>query len=136
MSSKPEPTPKYIAPSQLCIGLHVHLDLSWMEHPFTFSSFKIKSLEQIETIQSLGLTRIRYSPEKSDCAALPVPQAAAPAPPPAADREHDPMYRAKRARIEQLVAQRAKLAACEREFLSSARAVKSINENLFARPEE
>jgi putative nucleotidyltransferase with HDIG domain len=110
-----------------------------MEHPFTFSSFKIKSLEQIETIQSLGLTRIRYSPEKSDCAALSAPAATAPPPPPPpplTEREHDPMYRAKRARIERLVAQRARLTACEREFLSSARAVKAINENLFSRPDE
>lgn len=138
MSGKADSSESFISPSQLCIGLHIHLDLSWMDHPFTFSTFKIKSLDQIATIQSLGLTKIRYSPTKSDCAALSAPKVVPTpsAPTTAAEREVDPLYRSKRARIERLVAQRAKLTACEREFLSSARSVKSIGENLFSRPEE
>ncbi|MES2115492.1 MAG: DUF3391 domain-containing protein, partial [Pseudomonadota bacterium] len=27
---------------QLRVGLYVHLDLKWFEHPFAFSHFKIK----------------------------------------------------------------------------------------------
>ncbi|MBP8190246.1 MAG: DUF3391 domain-containing protein, partial [Aquabacterium sp.] len=72
MASAPQSGP-YITPEQLCIGLFVHLDLTWTQHPFTFSSFKIKSLDQIATIQTLGLTQVRYSPEKSDCQPLPPP---------------------------------------------------------------
>ena len=67
-------TDVYIALSQLSVGLHVHLDLPWTEHPFTFSSFKIKSLEQIVTLQALGLKRIRYSKAKSDSEPLAVPK--------------------------------------------------------------
>jgi len=63
----------FITPQQLCIGLHIHLDISWMDHPFTFSSFKIKSLDQIATLQSLGLERIRYSPSKSESEPLAQP---------------------------------------------------------------
>lgn len=37
-----------------------------MDHPFTFSSFKIKSDDQIRTLQRLGLDKIRYSPARSD----------------------------------------------------------------------
>ncbi|MCC7544841.1 MAG: DUF3391 domain-containing protein, partial [Aquabacterium sp.] len=48
MASAPQSGP-YITPEQLCIGLFVHLDLTWTQHPFTFSSFKIKSLDQIAT---------------------------------------------------------------------------------------
>lgn len=125
----------FIAPSQLCIGLHVHLDLSWMQHPFTFSSFKIKSLDQIATIQSLGLERIRYTPAKSDSDPLPPDgnpaQSATTAP--AAD---DEAVRAKQERVKRLVSQHAKIDACEREFLSATKTIKSINQNLFAKPEE
>ena len=57
----------YISPEQLQIGLFIQLDMHWMEHPFPFGSFKLKSDEQINTLKKLGLTRIRYIPEKSDC---------------------------------------------------------------------
>jgi putative nucleotidyltransferase with HDIG domain len=122
--------------SQLCIGLHVHVDLPWTRHPFTFSSFKIRSLEQIAVLQSLGVQRIRYSPAKSDGDPLiahddhlgfDLP----PEPP----RHDDPALEAKRQRIARLAAQRQRVAACEREFLSSARAMKSINQNIFSLPE-
>ena len=126
----------YITPAQLCVGLHVHLDLAWTEHPFTFSSFKIKSLDQIVALQSLGLTRIRYTSAKSDGEPLKLPPGPAPEPLPVQSHEDDPLYQAKRARVERLLAQQTRVAACEREFLSSARAVKSINQNLFAKPEQ
>lgn len=136
MSTKPSSENVYVTPAQLCVGLYIHLDLSWTEHPFTFSSFKIKSLEQIGTLQSLGLTRIRYIPAKSDGAPLAVPAGPAPEPEAAQSHDDDPLYQAKRDRVERLLAQQARVAACEREFLSSARAVKSINQNLFAKPEQ
>lgn len=123
----------YIAPSQLCIGLHVHLDLSWMQHPFTFSSFKIKSLEQIATLQSLGLERIRYTPARSDSEPLPPTDSVAPPPTPAEDIE---ALRAKQARVQRLMSQHAKIDACEREFMSVTKTIKSINQNLFAKPDE
>jgi putative nucleotidyltransferase with HDIG domain len=122
----------YISPQQLRIGLHVHVDLPWTDHPFTFSSFKIRSLDQIATLQSLGLTRIRYTRAKSDVDPLPEPLVDEALPPPTP--RDDPIYDAKRERIERLSAQRRRAAACEREFLSSARAMKSINHNLFAQP--
>ncbi|MCX9156381.1 HD-GYP domain-containing protein [Niveibacterium sp. 24ML] len=136
MEREEHPNDHYITPQQLCIGLQIHLDLSWMDHPFTFSSFKIKSLDQIATLQSLGLTRIRYSPGKSEAEPLAVPTGPVSAPPPALSREHDPAYAAKRQRVERLAAQRAKVNACEREFQSATKAIKSITQNLFARPKE
>ncbi len=123
----------FILPSQLCVGLHVHLDGSWVDHPFTFSSFKIKSLDQVATLQSLGLTRVRYTPAKSDAAPLDAP----PGPPPeplASASSEDPAHQAKRERIERVVAQRKKVSACEREFISTTRTIKAINQNLFSQP--
>ena len=53
----------------LCVGMFVHLDLSWMAHPFPLGSFKISSAAQIETIGTLGLKRLRWSPNQSDVVA-------------------------------------------------------------------
>ncbi|MDP3132406.1 MAG: DUF3391 domain-containing protein, partial [Burkholderiaceae bacterium] len=60
------PDEPWIDTADLRVGLYVHLDVSWMNHPFAFSHFKITTQEQIVTLRHLGLTRIRYSPERSD----------------------------------------------------------------------
>lgn len=135
VESKSSAGEHYVTPGQLCVGLYVHLDLTWVNHPFTFSSFKIKTPEQIATIQTLGLTRIRYSPAKSDEKPGPDTAPAAvvvPKPSP----ESDLAYQAKRERLEKLALQQSKMASCEREFVSTTRIIKSINQNLFSRPEE
>ena len=54
--------------SKIRIGMFVELGIGWMSHPFPTGSFKISSARQIETIRSLGLTQVRYFPEKSDLA--------------------------------------------------------------------
>jgi putative nucleotidyltransferase with HDIG domain len=61
----------FIDVSQLRVGLFVHLDLGWMDHPFTLSNFKIKDKEQIDEIRKTGLKKLRYNPLKSDCDPLP-----------------------------------------------------------------
>jgi putative nucleotidyltransferase with HDIG domain len=148
---------QFIQPSQLCVGLFVYLDVPWADHPFTFSSFKIKSLDQIELIQGLGLERIRYAPGKSDAKPLavqavakaapapapdaagaeaPAADAAAPEPPAADAAAEGEAHRAKRERLERVAAHHEKVAVCERELLSHARTFKSINQNLFALPEQ
>lgn len=66
-----EKEPHYIYPDQLCVGLYIHLDLSWMQHPFALSSFKIKDAGQIKTLQGMGLERIRFDPMRSDAVPLP-----------------------------------------------------------------
>jgi len=67
----PEALPPTIAVSELRVGLYVYLDLGWMDHPFPLNRFKITTQEQIDTIRSLGLQALRYSPELSDARALP-----------------------------------------------------------------
>lgn len=71
----------FIDVSQLRVGLYVHLDLGWMNHPFTLSNFKIKDETQISGIQKTGLKKLRYDPLRSDCEPLPEVQ---PAPEPIA----------------------------------------------------
>ena len=76
-----------IGVEELKVGMFVHLDLGWMSHPFPLSSFRIASAEQIETIRSLGLRELRWSPEKSD---LPAAAAGAAEGEPPADAEAPP----------------------------------------------
>lgn len=54
-----------IAVDELRVGMFVHLDLGWWAHPFALSSFRVASDDQIVTIRGLGLTHVRWSPEKS-----------------------------------------------------------------------
>lgn len=133
--TEPEESP-YLLPQQLRVGIFVHLDLSWMDHPFTFSSFKIKTDKQIAQIRALGLKRIRYAPERSDAEPLPVPANAetAPAPEPMPE-EPDPAVLEKRARAAKLREKRAIFSRCEREFMQVGGILRTINTNLFARPE-
>ena len=63
-------TNHYISPTQLRVGLYVHLDVGWMDHPFTFSNFKIQDAEQIEKIKAIGLKKLRFDPKRSDVAPL------------------------------------------------------------------
>ena len=59
-------SPQFIPVAELRIGLFVFIDLGWLFHPFPLNAFKIRTQEQIDTIHSLGIDRIRYDPEKSD----------------------------------------------------------------------
>lgn len=65
-------TTHLIEPHQLCIGLYIHLDLGWMDHPFPLSNFKIQDETQIAKIKALGLKKLRYDPVRSDCNPLSV----------------------------------------------------------------
>jgi len=57
---------------QLLVGLYVHLDLGWMDHPFPLSNFKLKDAKQIAQIKKIGLRKVRYDPTRSDCAPQPL----------------------------------------------------------------
>jgi putative nucleotidyltransferase with HDIG domain len=63
---KASATPHLIDVQSLRVGMFVHLDIGWMSHPFPLSSFKISSLQQVATIRSLGLKRVRWNPQQSD----------------------------------------------------------------------
>jgi len=144
----------------LTIGMHIHLDGGWMSHPFPRSSFKISSLEQIATLRSLGLQRVRWSPQDSDfshgtgrwdTASLPVATGADPTAEPAVSDTPDaptdatPETSAEVAPADAaptaqdlhraaLAAQRAALAACERQFADAARAAKQVFDGVAGQP--
>lgn len=129
----------YVAPAQLCAGLYIHLDLSWMDHPFSFSSFKIKNAEQVETIRQLGLTRIRVDLDKSSSSPLPAvfpEEKTTPAPVVAAPPVDSEAAKEKRERIEQLNRIKRDIAEVEKEFQQAADTVRNITRNIYSRPEE
>ena len=125
---------------QLRVGLYVHLDLKWFEHPFAFNNFKIKDAAQIQAIKSLGLKKVRYDPARSDMK---------PAPGQAEDgaevekddatepraKEH-PALAAKRALIEKIRIQREASARIESAFVDTAKTIHNVEKNLLINPTE
>jgi putative nucleotidyltransferase with HDIG domain len=53
-------------------GMFVHLDLSWVQHPFPLNRFKISTDEQIQQIAGLGLKQVKVLPSRSDAQAFDV----------------------------------------------------------------
>lgn len=131
-----------ISIDQLQVGLYIHLDLKWFEHPFAFSHFKIKNEEQLKTIQSLGLKTVRYDPALSSVSpAPPRPAAEEPAPAeqesaPAEALPVSPELQAKFALMARIKAQRQEAARIEQAFVNTSKAIREIDKNLFAQPAE
>jgi HD-GYP domain-containing protein (c-di-GMP phosphodiesterase class II) len=130
-----------VAVDELSVGMYIHLDGGWLSHPFPLSSFRISSPDQIATLRGLGLSRVRWVPEKSD----PPPAApgslaeagAGPQTEPAADDDTaSAAERAARQRRQQLVAQREALLRCERQYGEAAQAWREVGEALAARPQQ
>ena len=128
---------------QLQVGLYVHLDMKWFEHPFAFSHFKIKSEEQIQIIRSLGLKTVRYSPDLSE--GSPAPQvtapsapALAPAAPPMLDGvpEPSPVMLAKLAMMAQMQLRSQDAERVEKAFINTANTIRDIEKNMYTRPQE
>jgi putative nucleotidyltransferase with HDIG domain len=124
---------------QLRVGLYVHLDMKWFDHPFAFSHFKIKSEDQIKTLRSLGLKVVRFSPELSDPDlrgehGAPEPEPARPVVGEAT--EPSAVMLAKRAMMAQMQERRATAQRIEKAFVNTANTLKDIEKNLYSRPAE
>lgn len=52
--------------NQIQVGNFIRLPVSWKDHPFLFSSFKVKTQSQIELIKSLGIEQVFFNTERSD----------------------------------------------------------------------
>ena len=120
---------QFIDVADLRIGLFVYIDLSWLSHPFPLNSFKLQTPEQIATIRSLNIERIRYSPEKSDPVAPPTEQSPLPAPVPVSLKEVERQQR-------QLLLndQNASLKAIERQYCKASNSYKQLLEQAKTQP--
>lgn len=127
----------------LRVGMFIHLDLGWWAHPFALSNFQLTSPAQIDTLRSLGLERVRWSPDKSQVIETPsghwqtVAEVGAPATEPAAsiDSEADLLAQEQARRRECLAAQRAAERLCERQYGEAGRAWAEATDLLVARPQ-
>jgi putative nucleotidyltransferase with HDIG domain len=115
----------------LRVGMFVHLDMSWMAHPFPLGSFKLASEAQLAQVRALGLERVRWSPTQSD-ALLPPAEAAAiaPAAPPVSAETL-----ARLAHRRALAEQRAALQVCEQQFAEAARECRQLTELATDQPQ-
>lgn len=116
-----------IAIDRLRIGMFIHLDVGWREHPFPFNSFKLRSDDQIATLKSLGLDSLRWDPARSDVAPLPavvVPESEPAAPPSARAAPAAPVVA--EALRERLKRQQDQLYRSETRFLEASRTVRQV----------
>ena len=124
-----------ISVDRLQVGNYVSLPLGWREHPFLFSSFKLKSEEEIELIRRLGLKLVTIIPDKSDAPPKPLDQVQ-PAPDGSDDlvgRQQE-MQQEKTRRIEQLQRYRRDLQQCEKHFQQSLAQVRNLMGKIQSRP--
>lgn len=130
-----------------------------MNHPFTFSNFKIKDKEQIQKIRELNLEQLRYDPNRSDYEPLPLkapststaPAAkaasAAPAKPSTTPAVPSPVpaittstaKEPKAARTPQQRSERLKqlntvIRSCEKAFVQDANTARELVRNLSSQP--
>ena len=126
---------------QLRVGMFVHLDLRWWQHPFALSSFQISSPEQIETIRGLGLQRLRWSPDKTiaEPAAVQAPAEPAAQPPTAASaNDESALSPAEAAQVhhrQALAEQRAADRLCEAQYAEAGAAWRDATARLREVPE-
>ncbi|HEU0188930.1 MAG TPA: HD domain-containing phosphohydrolase [Gallionella sp.] len=127
----------YVTPEQLCVGVYVHLDMGWMDHPFPFSSFKIKNARQIEIIRQLGLTRVRIEQGKSDSKPhTALSRAVTTKPPPVAVIQADPeLLKEKKKRAEQLDHIRRDITVVEKKFKQASETIRNITRNIYSDPQ-
>jgi len=124
----------HIEVDALEVGMFIHLDMGWMSHPFPLSSFRIASSQQITTIRSLGVKKLRWSPELS---APPEAQDTAPVAseqPTLLTNDETPEQRVERERRARAARERAALAVCEKQFTEAAHETKVLTDLVTAQP--
>src|SRR4051794_29766988 len=115
----------HIEVDALQVGMFIHLDMGWMSHPFPLSSFRIASPQQIAIIRSLGVKKLRWSPEHSaPTEAEQAAQVTAETATPALTADETPEQRRQRESRAKAAREREALAVCERQFTEAAHETK------------
>ena len=141
--------------NRLQVGSYVQLPLRWMDHPFLFNAFLIRTESQLETLRRLGLKQVWYDPEKSEAPLLsPLPGEAEEGGEEEATEEENPtpdgpldvsatamplddaLMAEKRARMAINREKRKRLQNCETRYRRTMASVKGLMQNLLARPRE
>ncbi|HAF01042.1 MAG TPA: phosphohydrolase [Methylophilaceae bacterium] len=131
----------FIDINQLCVGLYIHLDLGWLDHPFTLSNFKIQNDTQIDKIKKIGLKKLRYDPNRSDCTPLSLTPIKSDINVELAKRTHQvptkkfehTLPEAKQERLKQL---QHTISQNEKKFVETSNIVKDINLHILTAPKK
>ncbi|EHH0750739.1 TPA: HD-GYP domain-containing protein [Vibrio vulnificus] len=118
-------------------GLHIRLPLKWNEHPFLFTSFKIKDQEQVEMIRHLGVKWVFLNVNQSDTQPLPANQqnlSESEQQSEKLDGETKKLWDEKQKRIEKLSSYRRRVIQCEKEFERSLARMRSVMTKIRNRP--
>jgi putative nucleotidyltransferase with HDIG domain len=117
---------------RLVKGLYVDLKLSWSEHPFLFSKFKIKSDKDIAAIKQLGLTEVEVIIEYSD---VEMPEASSASHPAEESQSSiDALWRRKAERINRASQYRNRRDKVFQRYQEKAMAVRKIAKELRSQP--
>jgi len=141
----------YLNAAQLRVGVFVLLDLPWFKHNFALNSFKVSTEDQVLELRRLHLKRYRYDPARSD----PLPGLSPSLGDPRTDdpdttdittakssvesEQADASAAAavdKHLRVAMAKQRRANIAQVEKAFAKAATVMKSMNRNIYARPQE
>ncbi|MEH6735640.1 MAG: DUF3391 domain-containing protein [Shewanella sp.] len=124
-----------IAVEQLEVGTFIRLPISWKDHPFLFSSFKIKDAAQIELIKGLGLKDVFFDPEKSDIEPVTSENANTPKPDEQAlNALKEQMISQKSAKIDEQQKLKRDLKKTEQQFNRSVSMMRSMVSKISSRP--
>ncbi|HSW04358.1 HD-GYP domain-containing protein [Aquabacterium sp.] len=129
-----------IQASQVRVGLHVRLPLSWLDHPFLSSSFLVTTEDQVREILALGV-EVYCDPKRSKV--MPAPLASAAAVDPAHELEltlvrqrQEAQRQAKAVRVKVMADMRAKLDVVQKQYMSAAEQTANAFKLMGARPAE
>ena len=127
-----------IAVEDLRVGIYVHLEGGWLSHPFPLSSFRIASPDQIATLRGLGLSRVRWVPERSDPAPAENPafDAAATVPAGAAPAQASDEAEAAQQTRQFLQSQREATQRCERQHAEASLAWREASDAVASQPRD
>lgn len=129
----------YATPDRLRIGLYIHIDLPWFLHPFTLSSFKISSEQQVSELRALKLSRYRYDPQLSENASVDDPAIKTngndePAAPAEQSGAAEPFATETNPRVVQLREHRKAVLRTEKSFVKALGVMRRLDKSLLSSP--
>ena len=119
-----------LAVDRLVPGLYIDLELSWKQHPFLFSRFKLKSESEIQIIRQLGLSEVSVFPERSEAQVPTLDDA----PTQSTDTSKDQLWADKRERIEEAARYRRRRDNVSHKYKETVKKVKRLNQDLKTAP--
>ncbi len=128
-----------IPSKHLVAGLYVDLQLSWMQHPFPFTRFRIKNDKDIQLIKKLIPGKVRVYPGRSDPNIIVseisvIDDDADVVVDTQADPEMEAILLEKKAQSEKMEKLKARRLEVKREYMEKSKQIKNITHDMKTRP--